>query len=299
MENILKHETILLYGCGGGFDIYAGIPLYWELLRHNKKVYLANCSFTDDIYKYTIEDKCIVPIFGTEERTKKNSTYFPEHDLAKFLHVPVYAIRLVDNIQISNELNELINNLGITYVVLVDAGHDAVLFGSEKLIGSPFEDVTTVLALKRCKDMSEKKLQVDIVCVSAPTEYMDFDLFIQQYNDYFEERIWKPINQDDIKQFELLLDSTPDNIRSIPNECLLSAMKGVYKKHYENPRLINRIRPNVFDESDFPDVLPETSNYYFIGIDFLIDRSTFYSKLNKDIPLTNAKLYSHIKPQMV
>jgi hypothetical protein len=76
-------------------------------------------------------------------------------------------------------------------------------------------------------------------------------------------------------------------------------MKGVYKKHYENPRLINRIRPNVFDESDFPDVLPETSNYYFIGIDFLIDRSTFYSKLNKDIPLTNAKLYSHIKPQMV
>jgi hypothetical protein len=71
-------------------------------------------------------------------------------------------------------------------------------------------------------------------------------------------------------------------------------MKSVFKKQYKNPRLAHRL------DSDFPDVLPETSTYYFIGIDYLMDRSPFYSrlcKLDKDTPITNAILYNNIGKQ--
>lgn len=40
-------QNILIAGCGGGFDIYSGLPLYFDLKAMNKNVYLANLAFTD------------------------------------------------------------------------------------------------------------------------------------------------------------------------------------------------------------------------------------------------------------
>jgi shikimate 5-dehydrogenase len=45
-DQIKDSETILLAGAGGGFDIYAGIPIYYALKNMGKKVVIANYSFT-------------------------------------------------------------------------------------------------------------------------------------------------------------------------------------------------------------------------------------------------------------
>ena len=45
-EELKESKTILLAGAGGGFDIFSGIPLYFNLLKQGKKVILANFSFT-------------------------------------------------------------------------------------------------------------------------------------------------------------------------------------------------------------------------------------------------------------
>lgn len=39
---------IILAGCGGGFDIYCGIPFYFALKELGKEVYFANLTFTYD-----------------------------------------------------------------------------------------------------------------------------------------------------------------------------------------------------------------------------------------------------------
>lgn len=294
MESILRHDTILLYGCGGGFDIYSGLPLYWELLRQNKTVHLANYSFTDDLHTY--RDTCIVPITGKEARTRKNTSYFPEHDLARALGVPVYAVRLWDHLQIVPELDALVKEVGITCIVVIDAGHDAVLFGEEKNYGSPFEDVTSVLAMHHCK-LRNPSLHVEIACISAPTECMDFALFLKQYGEHFPDRTWTPrCDGGDIAKFEAILDSTPGETRSIPNESLLAAMKGINEpSHYVNPRLQIRAQIDEFPTEDYPPVIPETARYYFIELDSLLRCSPFYAILKTvsvDKPITHSIIYN-------
>ena len=42
-----KSQSILIAGAGGGFDVFAGLPLYFALRDLGKNVHLANYSFTD------------------------------------------------------------------------------------------------------------------------------------------------------------------------------------------------------------------------------------------------------------
>ena len=39
-------QTVLIAGAGGGFDVYAGLPIYHRLRSIGKQAYLANLSFT-------------------------------------------------------------------------------------------------------------------------------------------------------------------------------------------------------------------------------------------------------------
>ena len=38
-------QSVLVAGAGGGFDVYAGLPIYERLRSLGKKVFLANLSF--------------------------------------------------------------------------------------------------------------------------------------------------------------------------------------------------------------------------------------------------------------
>ena len=39
-------RSVLIAGCGGGFDVFCGLPLYFALAAEGKRVHLANLSFT-------------------------------------------------------------------------------------------------------------------------------------------------------------------------------------------------------------------------------------------------------------
>ena len=45
-------NTILLAGCGGGYDVFCGLPLYFALREMGKTVHLANYSFSS-VYSAT------------------------------------------------------------------------------------------------------------------------------------------------------------------------------------------------------------------------------------------------------
>jgi len=52
-----KSQNIFISGCGGGYDIMTGIPLYYELKNDpTKNIYLGSFSFTDDLYKKKVDE---------------------------------------------------------------------------------------------------------------------------------------------------------------------------------------------------------------------------------------------------
>ena len=43
-----KSKNILIVGCGGGYDIFCGLDLFFNLRKMGKKVVLGNYTFTKD-----------------------------------------------------------------------------------------------------------------------------------------------------------------------------------------------------------------------------------------------------------
>jgi hypothetical protein len=274
MYNI-RDRNILLWGAGGGFDIYAGFFLYQHLIQRNK-VYLANYSFTDDLYKYG--DDIIVEITGSETKTLKNRDYFPEYDLAVFLKTTIYAARLFGPRDIIPALNNLCTKLSIDLIIAIDAGHDALLFGDEyDTRGSPLEDMVSIISIAQ---LSCEKI---LCCVSVPTEGIPMVLFWQhlelmrQANGFIGKYLYGTSSE--TNEFKKLLDSTDAMTRSIPNESLLAAMENRYGEHYYNPRLRIRMKTDDCNELDYPNVTIDTKYHWFFDIDILTKTSPLISHL--------------------
>lgn len=47
LQRLAKARRVLIAGCGGGFDVFAGIPIAQHLTVAGKAVTLANYSFTN------------------------------------------------------------------------------------------------------------------------------------------------------------------------------------------------------------------------------------------------------------
>ena len=95
-QHLSESRNILIAGCGRGYDIYAGIPLYEELIK-TKNVFLANYTFADVMKNYDHVEKISEYCLVVDENTPPipNDEYFPELTLAKKLKVPIYTFREV------------------------------------------------------------------------------------------------------------------------------------------------------------------------------------------------------------
>lgn len=296
MQENKSKQKLILYGCGGGFDIYASLPLYWDAKEKGIKVYLLNYTFSDDIYTYTQVDDTIVPIYPSTTTTKKNKDYFPELWLAKYINEPVYAVRLLNSEKITDALEKFIKEHDFSAsdeLICIDAGHDAVLFGDEKQKGSPLEDVTTINALNSLSKLN--LITIKLACVSAPTEKMDFKYFLEKFEIVKDNTSKTAANIKYIEKFRELLDSTPAISRSVPNEALLAGMKilalhmnakppnyfvhlsdiiGIKEEFKE--RMSARASAEEWHISDYPPVGVQSAIYYWISLDKLIKHSPFY-----------------------
>ena len=277
--NKLESRTILLWGSGGGYDIYAGFFLY-KMLSKKNKVHLGNYSFSDDLYKYgDNEDQVIVEITGNETLTSKNYYYFPEYYLAKALHITIYTGRLYGPDKLIPNLDHLISKLAIDYIILIDAGHDALLFGDEgETRGTPFEDMSSIVSFLGTNNDIEKIL----CCISVPTENIPMELFYKHLSEMESSNgfLGKYIPDTQyVIEYESILNMTNENTRSIPNECLLASMKKYYGKHYRNPRLEKRMEIDDCSETDYPNVTFETKVHWLFHLDILKNTSPLISYL--------------------
>ena len=148
-------RRILIAGAGGGFDIYAGLPLAVALSAQGKQVHLANLSFAS-LDALAPTDWIDQGVAGVHAGSASRVGYFPERALAGWLGrnadlgmAPVvYAFPKVGVQPLRAAYRSLLAHLGgIDAIVLVDGGTDILLRGDESSLGTPEEDMTSLAAV--------------------------------------------------------------------------------------------------------------------------------------------------------
>ncbi|OEJ93933.1 DUF1152 domain-containing protein [Streptomyces thermolilacinus] len=144
-------ERVLVAGAGGGFDVYAGLPLALSLLHQGKEVWFANLSFSAlaglPADAWAAPDLAVVT-----PGTAPHQGYFPERTLARWLRLhgypsTVYAFPQTGVRPLRDAYRALAELHGIDAVVLVDGGTDILMRGDEAGLGTPEEDMASVAAL--------------------------------------------------------------------------------------------------------------------------------------------------------
>ncbi|MFJ8824267.1 DUF1152 domain-containing protein [Streptomyces sp. NPDC102467] len=146
-------QHVLVAGAGGGFDIYAGLPVALSLLHEGKDVHLANLSFSA-IEGLPADTWTAPDVARVTPDSAPHQTYFPERTLAQWLRLhgypdTVHALARVGVHPLRAAYEALIERYDIDAIVLVDGGTDILMRGDESGLGTPEEDLTSVAALAR------------------------------------------------------------------------------------------------------------------------------------------------------
>ena len=159
---LAQADTVLLAGCGGGFDVFSGLPLYFALSDAGKTVHLANLTFSN--IPPDAGRRLGPEVVEVAHDANGMSSYFPEKHLAKWFHnqgreVNVWAIERYGPAAVARAYRALADELNPDTIVLVDGGTDSLMRGDETGLGTPVEDISSIAAVHALEDV-ERKLHV-------------------------------------------------------------------------------------------------------------------------------------------
>src|SRR5262249_20028970 len=83
LEQLTSCRNLLIAGMGGGFDIFCGLPIYFELQRRGQRVYLANFSFSN-VVRHKTGVRLTETLVGVTAEHKGPVVCFPEVYLARW-----------------------------------------------------------------------------------------------------------------------------------------------------------------------------------------------------------------------
>ena len=248
-------DSILIAGAGGGFDIFAGLPLYFALKNKGKQVHLANFTFTelDFVTNGDWMTESLLRVTPDTE-TRYARVYFPELYLAKWLVknaeekgvVSIYTFsRNQGVVPLNQNYQHLVNVLGIDAIVLVDGGTDSLMRGDEDGVGTPEEDLTSLAAVHAIENVPTKLL----VCAGFGVDH-----FHGVSNDLSLRAIAQLTHSGDFLGSLSLIQQMPEvakyrdateyvfkrmpNNPSIVSSSILSAIEGHYGDHHSTHRTL-------------------------------------------------------------
>lgn len=142
-------RRILLAGAGGGFDLFCGLPLFFALRAQGKEVHLANLSFTW-LSNATGRRRSPTWLEVTADSAGPEH-YFPELHLCRFLRrqgieTSIHCFERSGVKPLTETYRTLTAELAPDAVVLVDGGTDSLMRGDEAGLGTPVEDVASILS---------------------------------------------------------------------------------------------------------------------------------------------------------
>lgn len=248
-SDLAESKNILIAGCGGGYDVYAGLPIYFALKTMNKQVHLANLTFSefnnvDLTSTKKICDDCLE--INADTKYVKDDPYFPELYLSQWFRsefgedVPVYMFRQCVYSSLTDAYKELVKHKNIDTIILVDGGTDALMKGNEESLGTPHEDLLSIAAVDNIN--IEKKY---LVCIG-----FGIDAFHGVCHKHFLENVSELIRQDAFLGTFSVIKQMPEAILykkaceyafnkmevSLVNGAILSAIDGEYGDYHFSER---------------------------------------------------------------
>jgi hypothetical protein len=154
-------KNILIAGAGGGYDVFCGLPLYFNLKSQGKKVHLANLSFADVVR--STGRKITDSLVEVKASTEGYGSYFPELYLSRWFatqdeKVSIYAFENTGVKPLSEAYQVLVKLLEVDAIVLIDGGTDSLMRGDEIDLATPEEDAASIAAVMNLEGVPTKLL---------------------------------------------------------------------------------------------------------------------------------------------
>lgn len=150
--------TVLIAGMGGGFDLFCGLPLYFELLQRGYTPHLASLSFAA-IKEYEDGEWLSPTLVGVGPGLGELSGYHPERFLARWFResqgeeVVVWCFDSAGTVALAEDYRHLIERFRIDAIILVDGGVDSLTRGDEELCGTILEDYMSMAAVSQLQEV--------------------------------------------------------------------------------------------------------------------------------------------------
>ena len=142
----------LIAGMGGGFDVFCGLPIYFELRKIGRNAHLANFSFAE-IASLKDGQRLTPTLVGIHAGVKDFAIYFPELYLAQWFAdqrnhaVTIWCFEKTGAGPLLDNYRVLVESLSIDGIVLIDGGVDSLMRGDEAQTGTMIEDAISLFAV--------------------------------------------------------------------------------------------------------------------------------------------------------
>ncbi len=158
VDQLASCDNLLIAGMGGGFDLFCGIPIYFELQRRGQKAHLANFSFSD-IASLETGIRLSPTLVGVDAGLTDFSPYFPELYLAQWFaekrtqRVIIWSFHKTGAKPLRENYRVLVERLSIDGIVLIDGGVDGLIRGDESEVGTFVEDAISLFAVNELREI--------------------------------------------------------------------------------------------------------------------------------------------------
>jgi hypothetical protein len=156
LDRLANSQRILIAGAGGGFDVFAGLPIYFTLREMGKTVHLANYTFMDfKLLSFFSELDVLIPelVIGARPPARQGLPY-AEGYLSEWFRdvcgedITVWMFAHTGAAPLIKGYAALTDYLGIDALILVDGGVDSLMRGDEQAPGTLIEDSITLTAVE-------------------------------------------------------------------------------------------------------------------------------------------------------
>ena len=267
-ETLDGTRSILIAGMGGGFDVFCGLPLYFDLRERGHTVHLANYSFSD------IENAPLASRFSptlgavtAADDGLDQHVYFPEYHLARWFDrhhgqsVPVWCFHKTGVRPLADNYRALTAELGIEVILLIDGGVDSLSRGDESGPGTLLEDAVSLAAVRELDGIDRWV----VCCAMGAERQMAYGEILQNMAELVKTGAFLGAcaltrRMASVREYEAAVEfvhDQPIQDPSVINASLLSALRG----EYGDSHLTEKTRGSILN------ITPLMSLYWFFDFE--------------------------------
>ncbi|WP_295457768.1 DUF1152 domain-containing protein [uncultured Thiodictyon sp.] len=288
LSHVADCKNLLIAGMGGGFDVFCGLPIYFELRRRGHVVHLAKFSFSD-IESITHGIRLSRTLVGVTADPTQIYPYFPEFHLTQWFKerrgedVPIWSFQKTGARPLLENYRLLAEHLSLDGILLIDGGVDSLMSGDEAEMGTAIEDATSLFAVHELRQVPVRLL----ACVGfgaeqdiTYTHVLENIAALTREGGAFGSCSLLP-QMESYQAFEeavLYAQDQPCQDPSVINSCIVSAVRG----HYGDYHLTDKTKGHRLWIS------PLMTQYWFFDCQAVASRNRFLSCLTNTVTFREA-----------